>query len=624
MAGLKQGCTLKNGKYKIVKTLGQGSFGITYLATTHTLMEGQLGKLYVNVNVTIKEFFMCDYSSRAVDGVSVERTNSSLVKYYQNKFHREAINLSKMHHPNIVKVLEVFDENNTTYYVMEFIDGSTVDDYIIKNGKLSVEESLKITKEVCLALAYMHEHNMLHLDLKPKNIMRNNEGHIFLIDFGLAKQYKENGEPESSTSIGLGTPGYAPIEQAYYKSDGTLPVTIDIYALGASLYKMLIGKTPPESSLVLNEGLPLTILKQANVDDKVIAIVSKAMAPIKKNRYQTVNALSEAISAIILSDDESTFVQDHKEDTINSKKNVHENVKQHNSNHKNRVVEKNEVKKEPVAIKKRKWALIILGVLLVMFPVFKIYKKYMAEKEASMFPSALVSKDTMVVKKYLTDFTNAPDAHRTKVKQRYEILKAIDYIDEHMVTIRMGSVPQYGIYREASIEASIWSVIKIKSIDSSTVAAFKLFQHEITNKLWRTIMGDNQTGKDNEPVEVSYEKCVEFIEQLNKLSDKKYRLPTIAERLLAAKQKQFSHIANEDTLKFNNPPFRFCSDKDDIDNNIYRLYNIRVSTCEWCQDRIYENLATICKSNFPDSPHAFMVMLDSVNQYNDFRIARDY
>ena len=134
MAELKQGCTLKNGKYKVVKTLGQGSFGITYLATTRVSMDGQLGKLDVDVNVTIKEFFMCDYSSRAVDGISVERTNSSLVKNYQNKFQREAINLSKLHHPNIVKVLEVFDENNTTYYVMEFIDGVTVDDYIPQFG----------------------------------------------------------------------------------------------------------------------------------------------------------------------------------------------------------------------------------------------------------------------------------------------------------------------------------------------------------------------------------------------------------------------------------------------------------------------------------------------------------
>ena len=260
---LRKGNTLKGGKYKIVKTLGQGSFGITYLATTRISMDGQLGKLDVNVNVTIKEFFMSDLNSRSSDGTSVERTSSTLVKNYKSKFRKEAENLAKLHHPNIVKVLEVFDENNTTYYVMEFIDGESVDEYIGRKGKLPEEESLKITGAVCSALSYMHDHKMLHLDLKPKNMMRNSEGQIFLIDFGLSKQYDENGEPESSTTLGLGTAGYAPIEQAHYKRDGSLPVTLDIYAVGASLYKMLTGETPPESSSVLNEGLPLSPLKEA-------------------------------------------------------------------------------------------------------------------------------------------------------------------------------------------------------------------------------------------------------------------------------------------------------------------------------------------------------------------------
>ena len=295
MVELKQGSTLKGGKYKIVKMLGQGTLGITYLAQTRISMDGQLGKMDVNVNVTIKEFFMSDLNNRSADGTNVEKTSSTLVKNYLSKFRREAENLAKLHHPNIVKVLEVFDENNTTYYVMEYIDGETIDDLIKSKGHLSEREALDITRHVCAALSYMHEHKMLHLDLKPKNLMRNSEGKIFLIDFGLAKQYTEDGEPESSTSIGLGTPGYAPIEQANYKKDGSFPVTLDIYALGASLYKMLVGKTPPEASSVLNEGLPLSQLKSMGVSDGTIDIVKKAMAPMKKERYQSVQALSLAI-----------------------------------------------------------------------------------------------------------------------------------------------------------------------------------------------------------------------------------------------------------------------------------------------------------------------------------------
>lgn len=314
MAELKEGSVLKGGKYKIVKVLGQGSFGITYLAQTRISIDGQLGKMDVNVNVTIKEFFMSDLNSRSSDGTNVERTSSTLVKKYLNKFRKEAENLARLHHPNIVKVLEVFDENNTTYYVMEYVDGETIDEYIKSKGHLSESESLRITQDVCAALSYMHEHNMLHLDLKPKNIMRNSEGRIFLIDFGLAKQFTEDGEPESSTSLGLGTPGYAPIEQANYKGDGSFPVTLDIYALGASLYKMLTGKTPPESSYILNEGFPESVLLQMGISVEVISLVEKAMASMKKDRYQNVESMSKVITNLPHNDEQTRF-QDEEEST---------------------------------------------------------------------------------------------------------------------------------------------------------------------------------------------------------------------------------------------------------------------------------------------------------------------
>ena len=298
MAELKQGTALQNGKYKIVKVLGKGSFGITYLAATRIAVNGQLGQMNVTVNVAIKEFYMKDLNNRTSDGTTVEGTQNSLVKNYRQKFRKEAENLAKLHHPNIVKVIEVFDENNTTYYVMEYIEGGSLDDYIKQKGHLLEDEALWCVAQIGKALSYMHKNRMIHLDLKPNNVMRDSKGTLVLIDFGLSKQYDENGEPESSTSIGLGTPGYAPLEQANYKQDGTLPVTLDIYALGASLYKMLTGKTPPESSYVLNEGLPLSRLKEAGVSDAVIVIVEKAMAPMKKKRYQSVEELSSAIGTI--------------------------------------------------------------------------------------------------------------------------------------------------------------------------------------------------------------------------------------------------------------------------------------------------------------------------------------
>ena len=136
MNDLIRGCTLQHGKYTIVKTLGRGSFGITYLATTKVALSGGLGKMFVTVNVAIKEFFMEELNSRSVDGSGVEGTRSSVATNYRKKFRREAENLSKLNHPNIVKVLEVFDENNTTYYTMEYVEGESLDDYIKSKGRI--------------------------------------------------------------------------------------------------------------------------------------------------------------------------------------------------------------------------------------------------------------------------------------------------------------------------------------------------------------------------------------------------------------------------------------------------------------------------------------------------------
>lgn len=322
---LGNGTTLQNGKYTIINSLGQGSFGITYLATTKLTMTGKLGQMDTTVNVAIKEFFMSEMNSRANDGSSLDGSSGSLFYNYQQKFRKEAENLSRLDHPNIVKVLEVFDENNTTYYVMQYIDGESLDNYILRQNGLPEQEAISILKEIGSAVQYMHSNKMLHLDLKPKNVMLDKDGKGYLIDFGLSKQYTDNGEPESSTSIGLGTPGYAPLEQASYKQDGTLPVTLDIYALGASLFKMLTGKTPPESSAILNEGFPMSSLQRTGISVYTISIVEKAMASVKKDRYQSVNSMLNAIENLT-SNLELISPDENESDTVFDEEIVSSNV----------------------------------------------------------------------------------------------------------------------------------------------------------------------------------------------------------------------------------------------------------------------------------------------------------
>ena len=276
--------------YKIMDVLGQGTFGITYKAKVE--MKGALGRLDSNMYVAVKEFFMKEVNGRENSSVTSGSTsNGGLFYYYRDKFEREARNLSTLSHPNIVKVLEAFHANGTTYYSMEYIDGISLDKKIAQSpqGRMPLTEAIETLKQIGAAIAFMHSRNMLHLDVKPGNVMMRKDGTAVLIDFGLSKQYTSDGEPESSTKVGAGTPGYAPIEQASYHEGKGFPTMIDVYALGGTLFKMLTGQRPPEASEILNEGFPTDSLRQLFIPDNIVNSISKAMAPLKKDRWQTVD-----------------------------------------------------------------------------------------------------------------------------------------------------------------------------------------------------------------------------------------------------------------------------------------------------------------------------------------------
>lgn len=247
------------------------------------------------VDVAIKEFFMKDFNSRQSDGSLNETTGGTIVEKYKKDFKREADNLSKMNHPGVVDILDTFEENNTYYLVMAYIDGESLDAYISKNGAMQEKEALAYFEQIAEALHYMHCQHMLHLDLKPRNIMLDSESHTFIIDFGLSKQYDDNDEPESSTTLGLGTQGYAPLEQGAPHSGHDFPVTIDVYALGATLYKMLTAHTPPHAAILLSSP---EIVKNAliakGVSKNTMSNIQKAMSPRKEDRYKSVASLMKA------------------------------------------------------------------------------------------------------------------------------------------------------------------------------------------------------------------------------------------------------------------------------------------------------------------------------------------
>lgn len=274
---LKIGSTLQGGKYRLEKILGQGGFGITYLAEQTNLER----------KVAIKEFFMKEFCNRDEESgyVTVGTEGSrEMINRFRKKFLKEARNIAKLKHPNIVKVIDVFEENGTAYYVMEYATGGSLADKLKLVGYMSEPEARHYIVEIANALGYIHKQNMNHLDVKPANIMLDGEGNVMLIDFGLSKQYDQlTGNQTSTTPVGI-SEGYAPMEQYMVGGVGDYSPQTDIYALGATYYKLLTGMTPPNASIVNNEGLPLNVLQSKGISQTSIDTIVKAMEPSKCNR----------------------------------------------------------------------------------------------------------------------------------------------------------------------------------------------------------------------------------------------------------------------------------------------------------------------------------------------------
>ena len=281
MQQLKSGSLLQGGKYKIEKVLGQGGFGITYLAIQELL----------DRKVCIKEFFFKEYCERdeATSHVTLgTQSNREMVERFMNKFLKEARTISQLHHPNIIQIYDIFKENNTAYYVMEYIEGESLADMVKRQGALPETKAVEYIRQTATALEFIHLRSINHLDVKPSNIMvRKEEDKVVLIDFGLSKQYDVQGAQTSTTPVGI-SQGYAPMEQYNAGGVSTFSPQSDIYSLGATFYKLVTGTTPPQAIDVFNEGLPEL---PAHLSSSTVATIKSAMQPGKKKRPASIAVL---------------------------------------------------------------------------------------------------------------------------------------------------------------------------------------------------------------------------------------------------------------------------------------------------------------------------------------------
>lgn len=272
--------------------LGQGGFGITYLAIQSGLER----------KVAVKEFFMKELCERDESTSHVtlgSKGSRETVNRFREKFLKEARSIASFNHPNIVRIIDVFEENGTAYYVMEFAENGSLADKVKRDGYLAEPVATRYILQVAEALDYIHQQTVNHLDVKPANIMLNEKDESVLIDFGLSKHYDAvTGSQTSTTPVGI-SEGYAAMEQYKQGGVGEFSPETDIYALGATFFKLLTGATPPSASDVNEDGVPVGELRAKGVSNKAIAVICKAMESRKKDRMKTVRAFIDGLNGSV-------------------------------------------------------------------------------------------------------------------------------------------------------------------------------------------------------------------------------------------------------------------------------------------------------------------------------------
>lgn len=485
---LPVGSVLRSGKreYRVEAVLGKGGFGITYKVSA---ME-QVGQIPVRVEFAMKEFFMDGCLRDASGKVSTADTKGEAADGLKD-FISEARRLNSLcgQCRNIVPVDEVFEANGTACYVMEFLDGGSLADYVKKQGALSVGAAKKILKPVADAVAFLHSNRITHLDIKPGNIMFRSNGEPVLIDFGLAKHYDRRGNATTTVRTLAYSAGFSPAEQ--YVGLKQFSPQSDVYALAATFANMLTGKTPPEAidlEFSLNDW-------SVCLPEEVRPAVVHAMAYSRKDRTLSVCDFVKELYGNEPSVVEKPVSQLAAEPTVESKTEVI-----------------GEGKKST-----KKWWIIAACVLEAVAAVVGI----VCDKFLS------VGEDMEQKTEQKTE--SAPQLVAVEGSQTF----TVNGVKFTMVPVEGGTFTM-GATSEQGSDVSDDE----KPAHQVALSDYYIGQTEVTQALWEAVMGSNPSDfkGDNLPVEsVSWDDCQVFIQNLNQLTGKQFRLPTEAEWEYAAR-----------------------------------------------------------------------------------------
>ncbi|MGN1311581.1 MAG: Stk1 family PASTA domain-containing Ser/Thr kinase [Bacilli bacterium] len=341
-----------NDRYEIIKTIGEGGMANVYLAHD-TILDRKVA-------------------------IKVLRGDLSNDEKFIRRFKREALSVSNLSHPNIVEVYDVGEEDGNYYIVMEYIEGKTLKQLLQKRGALTLTEVIDIMSQLTDGLAHAHEAYIIHRDIKPQNIMIEDNGRIKITDFGIAMAL--NSTQLTQTNSVMGSVHYLPPEQANGKG---ATVKSDIYSLGILMYELLTGSVPFKGDTAveialkhMKEKIPSVRKQNPTIPQSVENIILKATAKNPKNRYDSVREMHADLETALERDNEKRLVYEYPENDLEETKVIAPISKEPKKSVVDKPLEKEEIEKDDSVLneknEKNKLPIILAAVLLVFLIVLAI------------------------------------------------------------------------------------------------------------------------------------------------------------------------------------------------------------------------------------------------------------
>ncbi len=578
-------------QYILGRVLGHGGFAITYLAYDRSL----------GTRVAIKEYFPAEFANRAPDGENVipyEGERETLFQLGKDKFIAEARLLATLRNPNIIRIRQFIENANTAYFIMEYLEGNTLKEYIMKKGgQLSWEETKALLLPILGALEEVHSKQCYHRDIKPENIYISQNKTPILLDFGAARQHMSGA---TTNLLAFVTPGFAPAEQ--YSSNGIQGPWTDIYSLAATMYYALMGETPPvpqdramgECELIRpsEKGIDIPpreeewLLKGLEVKwSSRPETVSHWRMMLERNFTQTVELKAEELqkemgmaflrSAILPRLTLRLLTPEHEQEVHEAAKFIGLNTEQVNE-----LIEQ---------------ALLMTGsdrraaIKTESAPLHKLPETPTADAS---------SRERIVKQRMEAPKSQSPSSNAQRSNVQAEDSNALAPRIRNSLGMEFVLVKPFLLNKTGKAEFITFNLgTEHRPYNVQLTRPYYLQTTQITQGQWRVVMGNNPAqfqGDDWQPVEqISWDDIASFTQRLNMLNEGFYRLPTEAEWFFACSGEDF-----DDRYSFGNDENRL-QDFAWYDANAqgrphavglkrpnrFGLYDMHGNVWEWIADR---------------------------------------